>query len=295
MASHVIRSAVRLCGVTALAGVSAAFGAELRTRSYTNHVRVGDVGSNGPLGCGRSVALAGGFANEFDRETSQLFLFGFNPTGRTADAPFPGTPIPGGPTWRVTVANLGDGPTGGGQQRTFVYCGRRRAGLRLREARVPIRPLTTATAKVTCPAGTEAVSGGFSDKWAGTRGAIVFGFRSRRVGTRSWQASAINTSPSIASTLIVMVNCDGLRPGLTGRAQTVRVPARGTKSAAIDCGAGQQAWSGGFESPVREWERGGAFAYLFKRVRNRSWRAAAFSRGPSSTQFTLHVYCGKPR
>ena len=286
---------VHLCVVIALVGASTAVGGEPRSRSYTNYVRAGDVGSNGPLGCGKAVALSGGFANELDRETSQLFLFGFNPTGRTADAPFPRTPIPGGPTWRVTVANLGERSSGGGHQRTFVYCGRRRAGLQLRERRVRISPSATATATVRCPAGTEAVSGGFSDKWAGTRGALVFGFRSRRVGRRGWRASAVNTSGSIASTLIVMVNCDRLRPRLTARAKSVRVPVRGRKAAAIDCGAGQRAWSAGFESPVKEWTRGGAFAYLFKRVRHRSWRAAAFSRGPSSTRFTLHVYCGKPR
>ena len=285
--------AVCLGVVLALVGVSSAVGESQPTRSYTNHVRAGDVGSNGPLGCGKAVALAGGFANEFNRRTSRLFLFGFNPTGKTADAPFPGTPIPGGPTWRVTVANLAD--DGAGRQRTFVYCGPRRAGLMLRERRVRIPPSGSATATATCPVGTEAVSGGFSDKWAGTRGALVFGFRSHRLGRRRWRASAVNTSDAIASTLIVMANCDPLRPRLTARTVSARMPAHGRRSLAADCGAGRSAWSAGFESPVEDWARGGAFPYLFKRVRHRSWRAAAFSVGASPTRFTLHAYCGKPR
>jgi hypothetical protein len=282
--------------VVACACVTAsAMAEEPRTISYTNRVIVGDFGSNGPLGCGKAVALSGGFANGYDRETSKLFLFGFNPTGRVvADSPFAGSPIPGGPTWRVTVANLGEGSKGAGRQRTLVYCARRRAGLRLVEARVPIAPGSTATATATCPAGTEAVSGGFSDQWAGTNGSLVFGFRSRRVGRRSWRASAINTSDSIASTLIAMANCDRRKPGLWARKRTIRVPATGTNATEIDCGWGQEAWSAGFESPIRDWHRGGAFPYLFKRIQHRAWRAAAFSSGAAG-RFTLHVYCGEPR
>ena len=264
---------------------------ESPTRSYTNRVRVGDLGSNGPLGCGNAPAISGGFANEFDRMRSKLFLFGFNPTGRFADAPFPGTPIPGGPTWRATVANLGEGSSGAGRQRVLVYCGTHRIRLKLVRRRARIAPSATATATARCPAGTEAVSGGFSDRWAGTNGSLVFGFRSRRVGRRGWQASAINTSDSIPSTLIAMANCARLRPRLTARMKTISVPAGGARSVRIDCGPGRRAWSAGFGSPLRSWARGGAFPYLFKRLEHRSWTAAAFASGPTAARFTLHIYC----
>ena len=75
--------------VQVLAGVPAAIAGGPRTIAYTNPVRVGDWGSNGPIGCGKDVAIAGGFANEFNRETSKLFLFGFNPVGRFSDFPSP--------------------------------------------------------------------------------------------------------------------------------------------------------------------------------------------------------------
>jgi hypothetical protein len=223
-----------------------------------------------------------------------MFLFGFNPIGRFSDFPAPGTRYPGGPSWRVTVANLAEGSAGGGRQRTIVYCAPRRAGLHLVEARKRVAPGTTVTATATCPPGTEAVSGGFSDRWAGTMGPLVFGFRSRRVGSRGWQASAINTSSSGASTLIVMVSCDPLRPHLSARTETITVPAARTNSSDVDCGRGRHAWSAGFESPVRDWSQGGVFPYLFKRIRHRAWRAAAFSTGPPAP-FTLHVYCGQQR
>jgi hypothetical protein len=251
-------------------------------------VKVHDLGSNAPIGCGDKAAVSGGFANEFDRETSRLLLFGFNPVKRFTDFFAPGhpSPFPGGPSWRVTVANGGWAARGAGNQTTFAYCVARPPHLRVAEARVPIQPSSSATATATCPRGTEAVSGGFSDQYAGTNGSFVFGFSTKRVGRRAWRASAINLSGSTPSALIALANCDPSEPGLTERVRRIEVPANGTRSTTVRCGRGREAWSAGFESPTGN----GAHPYELRRLHRRAWRAAAFTDGQAAS-FTLHVYC----
>lgn len=295
---HGPRSALRsttpraaLLGVVAALGVivPSAGAGHLETRSSANRVQVGDFGSNAPIGCGeRRDALSGGFENEFNRETSKLFLFGFNPTGGGGSF----GPVPGGPSWRSTVANLGEGPSGRGKQVSVVYCDKRPPRLTLERASVPIEPAAKATAIVRCPRGSEAVSGGFSDKYAGTNGSLVFGFRSKRVGQRRWRASAFNMSEGVASKLIVLVNCDPREPGLREWAKEIEVPAEGTKSTRVRCGRGREAWSAGFEAEVELPAGDGAFPYKLVRIRRRAWRASAFAEGPS-VAFTAHVYCGR--
>jgi hypothetical protein len=261
----------------------AALSSHIETLASSNYVLVGDFGSGAPAkGCGERAALSGGFRNKYDPQTSKLFLFGFNPIGR--DVFF-------GPSWRVTVANRGEGTRGGGKVIGYVYCAKRPPRLRLAEASVPIGPSSTATATAVCPRGTEAVSGGFADQHGGTNGSLVFGFRSMRVGTRGWRASAVNLSDSMSSRLVAIATCSPAEPGLTGSSATVTVPRGGTNGAMIICARGREAWSGGFESRVDAATGYGAYPYELWRVGNRAWRGAAFAEG-RATKFKLHVYCG---
>jgi hypothetical protein len=273
-----------LAALIALALASPAAASHIRTLASANWVRVDDFGSNAhPEGCGERAALSGGFSNKLDRRRSLLFIFGFNPIGRMF-----------GPSWRETVANRAPGPRGGGKQIVYVHCVKRPPRLHLVEKRVPIRPAATATATATCPRGSEAVSGGFSDLYAGTNGSLVFGFRSVRIGTRRWLASAINMSRTEGSTLIAFATCSPAEPGLSERWRRLEVPARGSRRTTVRCFPGSEPWSAGFESPVRAPSGHGAYPFISKRIGEHAWRAAAFARGPATT-FTVRVLCGPLR
>ena len=264
---------------------------DIETLASSNYVHVGDAGSNAHgEGCGDRAALSGGFANKFDPVTSKQFLFGLNPVGRTSDFPFPNTPLPFGPSWRVTVANWGSGTRGGGRQITYAYCVKRPPRLRIAEGHAWVGGHATATATARCRRGTEAVSGGFSSEWAGTHGVILFGFRSVRVGARRWQASGINRSDK-GERLFAYAMCRPRAPELTELRRTLKVPRGGTRSTRLACGPGLTPWSGGFESDVDGATAHGAYPYVHKRVGQRSWKAAAFAEGPAAS-FTAHVYCG---
>jgi hypothetical protein len=162
----------------------------------------------------------------------------------------------------------------------------------LERASVRIAPAAKATATVSCPRGSEVVSGGFSDKYAGTNGSLVFGYRSKRVGERSWRASAFNLSDVIASRLIVLVNCDRGGAALRERRREIEIPGEGTGSTRVRCREGRGAISAGFGSRVRLPAAEGAFPYELVRVRRRAWRASAFAEGPAAP-FTAYVYCGR--
>jgi hypothetical protein len=277
------RAALAAAIAVMLAAAPGAAASHIETIKSTGSVRVDDFSSSAPGdGCGDRAALSGGFANTFDRRTSKLFVFGLNPIGR--DVFF-------GPSWRGTVANRGSASRGGGRHTTFAYCVTRPPRLRLVEASVRIGPSATATATTWCPRGTEAVSGGFSDRFAGTNGSLVFGFRSIRVGRRGWRASAVNVSGEVASRLTVLATCSPQEPHLAEAARTLEVPEGGTRSTTIRCPPGREAWSAGFESPVGAAGEG-AFPYVLRRAGERSWRGAAFAEGPSPSEFTLRVYCG---
>lgn len=259
---------------------------DVETRSSSIRVRVADSGSNAPNGCGDDDAVSGGFVNsDFSRETSKMFLFGFNPTAGG---------LPGGPSWRTTVANLAEGSTGRGKLTAIAYCDERGARLTTERANVAIKPSAKAAATVRCPGGSEVVSGGFSDKYAGTNGSLVFGYRSKRVGRRGWRASAFNLSDSIASRLIVLVNCDRREPPLSERSEEIEIPAEGEESVRVRCGARREAISAGFGSRVRLPGADGGFPYELMRVSRRAWRASAFADGPA-VGFTAYLYCGDTR
>lgn len=276
--------------LVSIVAATVALGGQSKTRSSEIRVRVGDQGSNAPLGCGKRDALAGGFENpDYSPSSSKFFLYGFNPTGGGGGGL---GPLPGGPSWRTTVRNRGEGSNGSGKLIAFAYCDDRRAALELRRAAVPIGPASKATAKVKCPAGTTAVSGGFSDAFAGTEGKPdVFGFRSERVSRRGWLASAFNTGASGSSRFIVFVNCDPRRPHLRERSRVIDVSPGDPASAMLHCPRHRQAWSSGFVGHVDLPSGNGSFPYELRRATRRSWQASAFAQGFPAT-FTATVYCG---
>jgi hypothetical protein len=258
-------------------------------RSSSIRVRVGEQDSNAPIGCGKRDALAGGFENpDFSPSSSELFIYGFNPTGGGDDF----GPLPGGPSWRTTVRNRGAGSDGAGKLIAIAYCDPRRPALKLRHASVPIGPSSKATARVECPRGTTAVSGGFSDAFAGTEGRPdVFGYRSERVGRRGWRASAFNTGDSGSSRLIVFVNCDPRRPRLHERSRDIQVSPGDPESVIVRCRRHRVGWSAGFVGRVGLPSEAGSFPYELRRTDRRSWQASAFASGLPN-MFTTEVYCG---
>jgi hypothetical protein len=273
----------------AAVGVAAAAG-HAATHSARIKVAVGQDASNAPIGCGMHDALSGGFENpDFSPASSKMFLFGFNPTGRAGGDL---GQLPGGPTWRTTVENRGTGARGHGRLTAFAYCDPRPPGLHLRRASVAIGPSSKATATVRCPRGSEAVSGGFSDKFAGTQGKPpVFGFRSVRAHRRGWRASAFNLSETGSSRLIVFVNCDPRRPRLRERSTTIDVSPGDPETTLIHCGKHRQAWSAGFSGRVAVPSGDGSFPYELARRDRRTWQASAFAEGAPAA-FRAHVYCG---
>jgi hypothetical protein len=283
-----LQGAASLAALLAAAGAATAAG-QTSTHSSSIKVGVGKDASSSPVGCRAHDALSGGFENpDFSPDSSKMFLFGFNPTGRGGDL----GPLPGGPTWRTTVENRGLGSSGRGTLTVFAYCDPRPSGFDLRHTSVAIGPSSKVTVTARCPRGSEAVSGGFSDKFAGTRGKPpVFGFRSRRVRRRGWRASAFNLSDAGSSRFIVFVNCDPRRPRLRERSKTIDVSPGDPETTLIHCGKHRQAWSAGFSGSVAVPSGNGSFPYQLVRTNRRTWQASAFAEGAPAT-FTAHVYCG---
>jgi hypothetical protein len=271
------------------ASVTVALARPAGTRSSSIRVRVGEQGSHAPIGCGKHDALAGGFENpDFSPASSELYLYGFNPAGDGGDL----GPLPGGPSWRTTVRNRGAGPDGTGKLIAFAYCDPRPPALERRRASVPIGPSSKATARVECPQGTTAISGGFSDAFAGTEGRPdVFGYRSERAGRRGWRASAFNTGDSGSSRLIVFVNCDPRRPRLHERSRDIEVSPKDPETAVVRCRRHRFAWSVGFVGHVALPSEGGSFPYELRRADRHGWQASAFAKRAPNT-FTVLVYCG---
>ena len=287
MSTRTIRTCAPLTLVLLGLVTTTASANHIRTLASANYVLIDDFGSNAHRdGCGNRAALSGGFDNKFDRRRSRLFIFGFNPIGSS---------VPFGPSWRMTVANRGPAPGSdgkrGGKQITYAYCVKRPPPLQVVDKSVRIGPGATASATATCPRGTEALSGGFSDAYAGTNGSLVFSFRSMRVGTRGWRASAVNMSATIGSELTAMATCSPAQPGLSERWRTLELRPGGARSTTLRCFPGTEPWSGGFESNVRAPSGHGAYPFRMKRTGSRGWRAAAFAVGPAKT-FRVHVYCG---
>jgi hypothetical protein len=122
----------------------------------------------------------------------------------------------------------------------------------------------------------------------------LFGFRSKRIGLRRWRASAYNMKQSGRTRFLVITECDRRRPNLRTRSKQVEVPAHGTASLSVRCGARREAVAGGFKGEVDAPTGDGSFPYRLKRAKGRVWRAAAFAGGPAAP-FTAYVYCDRKR
>jgi hypothetical protein len=269
-----------LSGVALVISFAAIASAHLTTRSSSIRINVGESGSNAPHGCGeQGTAVSGGFENpDFDRQTSKLLLWGFNPVHRAS--------------WRTTAANLGEAASGGGTLTVFAYCDLRAPRLVEKFSTVKIKPRHKASATADCPKGSEAVSGGFSDSEANLGGARLFGFRSKRVRKRGWRASAFNMSSAVTGTLIAVVDCDRDPPELRSRVREVTVPSEGAASVSVRCGERRETRSGGFAGSVDPASGDGTFPFELMRRTARTWSAAAFDEGEAA-QFTVYTYCGR--
>jgi hypothetical protein len=287
---HAVGRAVFATGLILAAPAALALAHLSHIRSSNIRVGGGEQGSNAPIGCGKRDALAGGFENpDFSPSSSELFLYGFNPTGGGGGDL---GQLPGGPSWRTTVRNRGAGSDGAGKLIAFAYCDPRPPALELRHASVSIPPRSKATGRVECPRGTTAVSGGFSDAFAGTQGKPdVFGYRSERAGRRGWRASTFNTGDSGSSRVIVFVNCDPRRPRLHERSRDIEVSPGDPESIIVRCRRHRVAWSAGFAGRVALPSEDGSFPYELRRTDRRTWQASAFAKRSPNT-FTTEVYCG---
>jgi hypothetical protein len=280
-----LRHCAPIVGAFVLLAVPSTATGHLTTRSSSTKIEVGDSGSNSAYpGCRDGEAVSGGFSNpDFNPRTSKLFLFGLNP------AP----PLPGGPSWRATAANLGTVAGADGTLRTFAYCAGRRPRLILREATTTVKGSDKGSATAHCPSGSEAVSGGFSivrQAHAYYPYTQLFGFRSERVRSRAWRASAYNMKESGKVRFAVLVQCDPREPGLVTRSSRVRVPAGGAEKARARCPNNRTAISGGFAGRARGMGGSGSFPYSFKRATRHAWSAAAFGeREPAP--FKVFAYC----
>jgi hypothetical protein len=155
--------------------------------------------------------------------------------------------------------------------------------------------LGTATAK--CPKGQRATGGGFLTLPAdgGPGGTDVEVFESRKIGQRSWRASAFEGVVNSAGPLTVYVYCSRDASKTEEKFATVSLPDdAGNAVHAVDasCGSAGKARAGGFLIPTPPSSTATAHISDSFRLGSKSWRSAAIVTGGSPT-LTSYVYCAK--
>lgn len=161
----------------------------------------------------------------------------------------------------------------------------------------PVVTTGTSTASATCPAGLQAVGGGFSAPYDGTNFILVT--QSYRSAPDAWQVTGLNEGGSGAATAYAY--CRRATKPITEGTGTATIPSGFGHSAQAeaDCPPGVAAISGGFQitngsapgqSGIPEWSIGGGpVAGGTPAVGN--WMVAAQNAASGAETITAHVYC----
>jgi len=138
----------------------------------------------------------------------------------------------------------------------------------------------------TCAPGRTAVSGGFYAPLTEFGPAMV-ALDSTREGTRQWRLRARNLGGD--GTATAYVYCAQNDPGLVTRSAQFTVPGGGKRGGAnAQCAPGEEAVSGGFESPDAD-----TYVMASRRTDIRTWRVVLYNPGADPHQYTAFVYCDR--
>jgi len=142
-----------------------------------------------------------------------------------------------------------------------------------------------------CPKGTRAISGGWAMSDAEETGLLVIG--SRRVGTRGWAVTAIQTANSFFTDLLPTAYCErGARRSRPVSA-TGSVPSGQTGSVDATCPKRRKAVVGGFTIPTSsDFSRGG-LPIVSRRVGRRTWRVVVRAYPTDGAMVTAYAYCAR--
>lgn len=199
---------------------------------------------------------------------------------------------------RLETAAFNFGSTDG-TIRAYAYCSRVARGAEVVRDTVDVAaPLASAAAKPTCPAGTEAIAGGFAAPGFGPGGATVVAFTSKREGRRTWRVEAVNIPTDGGDTgkagkLVGFAYCFADPPQVKRVAASADVGQDGLTRVAARCPDGTKAISGGFDGNVSFGaEISAAAAVASKRMGHAAgWTAKGLSAGSPTAKLTVYAYC----
>ena len=143
------------------------------------------------------------------------------------------------------------------------------------------------SATAICPAGTRAVSGGFSTSPVPNELVVT---SSHRASRRSWTATVQQTTTNAApAVLTTFVYCDRrLRRATAVRAE-LAIPA--TDTATATCPANRRAISGGFSTPVSTGFAGAGAPLASRRTAPGAWSVTLININGPHTDLTAYAYC----
>jgi hypothetical protein len=206
----------------------------------------------------------------------------------------------GGREWSTAAQNFGENA---GDLTSFAYC---RDGDKLtrKSLSVTIAPEGgIGSAKVSCPRGEKAISGGFehADFELGTRELVPY--ESRKQGGRKWIVSGLNIE-SDPATLTAYVYCREGK-GLKKASKTATAGPSifemgnevvGSGKATAKCDKGQRVVSGGFDNPDFDQDRESGpqlFPTVSKKKGGRKWTVTSLNNGLVGGTVKAFAYCEK--
>ena len=140
-----------------------------------------------------------------------------------------------------------------------------------------ITPGTTGSVIAYCPAGTRAISGGFTAPDFDTQGTATVRFGSMRTGKRNWQVDAAGLGPN-AGRIVAHAYCQKPPQGIRIVRATAPIGVQSVAGVTATCRRGEQAISGGFTSPGFALDNGQhAIVLSSYRSNRRSWYVQAFN------------------
>lgn len=268
------------------------------------------------LAVAMAVAVPPGAALEVAKQRATLNAQSFGaalaacPKGRTAVSG--GFAAPGfDPASGPTIGRLGFRHSGKGAIRargynfgavsgdlvSYAYCVLHDHGFRISSASVEVEPQTLGSAVASCPAGTQAVAGGFdASRTSPAERPGIITLTSMRVGKRRWKVAGVNIPPDSgqgsAHTLTAYAYCEAAPFELTPVSRDVTT--MDLKTFQVRCPNGGRAFSGGFDGQVElAPSPSGTAAVTSRRAsRGRAWRTSALSVFDSSpATATAYAYC----
>ena len=181
---------------------------------------------------------------------------------------------------------------------SIAYCGKRRRPPTIASKSVTITPNTYGSVVATCPAGSQAIGGGFGTDRFSKAGPEIITLTSKRTGNLGWKVGGFNivedSPPGGASgSLTAFAYCKA--PGAKLVTKSKNTTVRGLSTVNLTCPHGGKARSGGFDGhfTASGSEATAAGAITSKRAdHGHAWTTSALSVASSNpTKLTSYAYC----